>query len=242
MDRKIILILCVVAGLVISMSLKLCSGVPAAKTLASTPDQALTLLKAGNDRYVKGMVLHPRQDQMRRSETVKGGQHPFATVVGCSDSRQPLEILFDQGVGDLFVVRVAGNLAGEDELGSIEYGTEHLGTPVLLILGHTNCGAVTATAQGAEAHGSIPALIKQIVPAVDKVRASDPAATGDVLVSKAIRANVILTMANILQKSELVRHLVTQGKLKVVGGIYDLKTGAIDWMGELPDQAKLIGH
>ncbi len=242
MTRKHILTLCVVAGLVIAMTLKLTSHAPVTAQSPATPDQALAQLKDGNLRYVRGVSMHPRQDQIRRTETVKNGQHPLATVVGCSDSREPLEIIFDQGVGDLFVVRVAGNVGGTDEVASIEYGTEHLSTPIVLVLGHTKCGAVTATVQKAAVEGSIPALINQIAPAVDQARAADPKATGDALVEKAIRANVHKTMADLFQKSQIVRHLVAEGKLKVVGGVYDLDSASIEWLGEHPDQAKFLAH
>jgi carbonic anhydrase len=242
MSRSFILALCAVAGLVIAMTLKLAAPLPESGKAPLTPEQALTLLKEGNMRYAKGAAMHPRQDQARRSETAKKGQFPFATVVGCSDSREPLELLFDQGVGDLFVVRVAGNVAGTDELASVEYGAGHLSTPVVLVLGHTKCGAVTATVQKAKLEGSLPALAALIVPAVDQAAKENPKAEGEALVNKAIRANVFKTMADMLAKSEEMRHLVTSGKTKVLGAIYDLDKGSIEWLGEHPAQAKLVAH
>lgn len=207
---------------------------------AMPADEAVKLLKDGNARYVSGQPTHPNQGAERRTETVKGGQHPIATIIGCSDSREPLEILFDQGVGDIFVIRVAGNLAGPNELGSVEYGVGHLGTPVLLVLGHTACGAVTAAVQNAKVHGNIPALINQIKPAVAKAKAWSPAAQGDDLLNKSIKANVWLTMENILRKSHEVRERVAKGQLLVMGGVYDLHSGAVTWLGQHPDQAKLL--
>lgn len=204
------------------------------------PDDALRLLKEGNARYVAGQPLRANQGPDRRAETVKGGQHPIATIIGCSDSRAPLEILFDQGVGDIFVIRVAGNLAGPDELGTVEYGVGHLGTPVLLVLGHTACGAVTAAAQNAKVHGHISTLINQIKPAVAKAKSWSPTAQGDDLVNKAIKANVWLTMENILRKSHEASERVKKGRLLLVGGIYDLNTGAIAWLGTHPEQGKLL--
>lgn len=203
-------------------------------------DEALKFLKGGNARYVAGQSTHPNLTSERRAETVKGGQHPFATIIGCSDSREPLELIFDQGVGDIFVIRVAGNVAGPDELASVEYGVGHLNTPVLLVLGHTSCGAVTAAAQNAKLHGNLPFLINQIKPAVAKAKSLSPTAGGDELVSKSIKANVWLTMENVFRKSAEVRELVAKGKLLVLGGIYDLHSGQVDWLGAHPDQAKLL--
>lgn len=203
------------------------------------PDDAIRILKEGNARYVAGQSTHTNQGQDRRTETVKG-EHPIATIIGCSDSRAPLEVLFDQGVGDIFVIRVAGNLAGPDELGTVEYGVGHLGTPVLLVLGHTSCGAVKAAVQNAKVHGHISTLINQIKPAVAKAKAGTPTAQGDELLNKSIKSNVWLTMENILRKSEEVSEKVKKGRLLLLGGIYDLNTGAVTWLGSHPDQGKLL--
>ncbi|MBU1040185.1 MAG: carbonic anhydrase [Proteobacteria bacterium] len=203
-------------------------------------DEAVKLLKDGNARYVAGQPTHPNLTSERRAETVKGGQHPFATIIGCSDSREPLELIFDQGVGDIFVIRVAGNVAGPDELASIEYGVGHLNTPVMLVLGHTACGAVTAAVQNAKLHGNLPFLINQIKPAVAKAKAWTPTASGEELIAKSIKANVWLTMENMFRKSSEVRELVKKGKLLVIGGLYDLESGKVEWLGAHPDQAKLL--
>src|SRR5688572_3946938 len=112
-------------------------------------DASLMLLKEGNARYASGKSQHPHLDAERRSSTVSQGQEPFATILACSDSRDPVELIFDRGVGDLFVVRVAGNVAGISELASVEYGVGHLNTPLLIVMGHTKCGAVTAVVKGA---------------------------------------------------------------------------------------------
>jgi len=136
--------------------------------LEMTPDEAMARLREGNGRYVAGKSTHPNTNSARRSETVKNGQHPFATVITCSDSRVPVERVFDQGVGDVFVIRVAGNVCDVDEVGSIEYGVDHLATPIHVVLGHTGCGAVTAVVTKAKLHGSIPPLVDNIEPAVEK--------------------------------------------------------------------------
>ena len=157
---------------------------------AITPDNALKLLKEGNARYLAGKSTHLKIDATRMEDTTKHGQHPFATVIGCSDSREPIELIFDQGVGDIFVIRVAGNVCDVDEIGSIEYGIDHLKTPLMVVLGHTHCGAVTAVVTKAEVHGSIPSLIDNIHPAVAKAKKNNPKLTGNALIKAAVEANV----------------------------------------------------
>lgn len=206
---------------------------------AVTPDQALANLKEGNARYVSGKSEHPRQDAKRRAETVSGGQHPFAIVLSCADSREPVEILFDQGIGDLFVIRVAGNVADIDELGTMEYGADHLGAPLIVVLGHTKCGAVTAVVKGESVHGNIPQLVDNIVPAAKKVK--DKGVSGDSAIPEAIKANVMQAIEDTFKHSEILRGRVAAGKLRIVGGVYDLEKGSVEWLGEHPDQAKLAG-
>jgi carbonic anhydrase len=224
----------------VALTFGLCAQAFAAVMPTLPADEAMQLLKDGNARYAAGESKHPHQGADRRAETAKGGQHPVATIIGCSDSREPLEIIFDQGVGDIFVIRVAGNLAGPDELGSVEYGVGHLGTPVVLVLGHTHCGAVTAAVENAKVHGNIPALISQIKPAVAKAKIWTPTASGEELLNKAIKANVWLTMENILRKSVEVREAVKDGQVLLVGGIYDLSTGKVEWLGQHPEQGRIL--
>ena len=207
---------------------------------AVTPDQALTALKDGNARFVDAKTSAPRRDAARRAETVKNGQHPVATLIACSDSREPVEIIFDQGIGDLFVVRVAGNVANTDEIGSAEYGTSHLGAPLLIVLGHTECGAVTAVATHAEVHGSIPALVAPIQPAVDKAQKEHPDLKGKELVPAAIEANVFQSIEDLLKHSEMTRKLVAGNKLRIEGAVYDLSTGSVKWLGAHPQQKTLL--
>lgn len=205
---------------------------------AVTPDHALKNLKEGNERFVSGKSQNPRRDAKRRAETVSGGQHPFAIILSCADSREPVELLFDQGIGDLFVVRVAGNVADVDELGTMEYGADHLGSPLIVVLGHTKCGAVTAVVKGEHVHGNIPQLVDNIIPAAKKVK--DKGVTGDAAIPEAIKANVMQSIEDTFMNSEILRGRVAAGKLKIVGGVYDLEKGAIEWLGEHPDQAKLV--
>ena len=203
-------------------------------------DAAMMLLKEGNVRFATGKSQHPNLEAERRNSTVAQGQEPFATILACSDSRDPVELLFDRGVGDLFVVRVAGNVAGPSELASIEYGVGHLHTSLLVVMGHTKCGAVTAAVKGAEVHGHLPALIQRIKPAADmaKQETSNP----DELIPAAIRANVWLTISEVLKQSGEVRRLILAGKLQVFGAVYDLETGKVTWLGMHPGQEELIAQ
>jgi carbonic anhydrase len=134
-----------------------------------TGDQALQELMNGNKRYVAAELAHPNQTAARRAEVAKG-QDPFAIIVGCSDSRVPPEIIFDQGLGDLFVTRVAGNIVDDVVLGSIEYAAEHLGVPLIVVLGHKRCGAVEAAAKGGDAPVHIRSLVEAIKPAIKKAK------------------------------------------------------------------------
>ena len=163
-----------------------------------SPDAALARLKEGNRRFRTGAATHPNADAARWRETAKDGQAPFATVLGCSDSRVPCELVFDQGVGDIFVVRVAGNVCAVNETASIEYAVGHLGTPLLVVLGHEKCGAVTAVAADAELDGSIARLVELIRPAVEESQRLHPGLKPGGLVPFALRANVIQSIEDLL--------------------------------------------
>src|SRR5690242_14499453 len=153
-----------------------------------TADSALAELKTGNEHHMSHRYQHPHESAERQRELVQG-QNPHAEILSCADSRVPPEIVFDQGLGDLFVVRVAGNVATDTELGSLEYGAEHLHIPLLVVLGHERCGAVTAAVEGGAAEGHIAALINLLKPAVDKTHGLP----GD-LVANAVRTNVELVV------------------------------------------------
>jgi carbonic anhydrase len=186
-----------------------------------TPDEALARLKAGNERFVTGQVIHPNAGAERRAEVAKG-QKPFAIVVGCSDSRVGPEVVFDQGLGDLFVVRTAGNVVDDVALGSIEYAVEHLGAPVILVLGHTRCGAVAAAVAGGEAHGHVGSVVEKIKPAVEETKGKE----GDA-VDNAVHTNVRNVVSQLRGAGPILSGMVNSGKLRVVGGCYDLDTGRV---------------
>ncbi|MBW4542170.1 MAG: carbonic anhydrase [Myxacorys chilensis ATA2-1-KO14] len=185
-----------------------------------TPDQALQQLIEGNQRFVKNKRQNPHQTMVRLKEVAKE-QKPFAAVLGCADSRVPVEIVFDQGLGDLFVCRVAGNVATPEEIGSLEFGSAVLGTKVILVLGHERCGAVAATLKGTQVPGQIGSLLDAIRPAVQQVSSQ----TGDRL-ENTCKANVQLQI-NRLKASPVLAQLIQDNKLKIVGGYYDLDTGAL---------------
>jgi len=212
-----------------------------AKEHPVSPEQGLQMLTEGNLRFALGQTAHPNISFSRRLLTTTEGQAPFATVIGCSDSRVPVEILFDQGVGDLFVIKVAGNVADTDEIGSAEYGVDHLGTPVLMVLGHTYCGAVTAVTTGAEVHGSIPQLVDNIVPAVEKAKHDHPNAETPELVTAATVENVWLAIETLLTKSHSIAERAKAGKVVVVGGMYNILSGKVEILGQHPRQADFIG-
>ncbi|HEY9727144.1 MAG TPA: carbonic anhydrase [Chroococcales cyanobacterium] len=185
-----------------------------------TPEQALQMLLDGNQRFVSGKRKNPHQDMARLTEVAQT-QKPFASILSCADSRVPSEIIFDQGFGDLFVCRVAGNIATPEEIGSLEFGTSILGSKVIMVIGHERCGAVSATLKGAQVPGQIATLLDAIKPAI-KSSENQP---GDRL-ENAVKANVLFQIQR-LKASPVISQLIQDGKLKVVGGYYDLDTGSV---------------
>lgn len=183
-----------------------------------TPEEALEKLMAGNKRFVSNKRQNPNQDLARITE-LAGGQNPFAEILSCADSRVPSELVFDQGLGDLFVVRVAGNVANSDEIGSLEFGALVLGAKVLLVMGHERCGAVDAAIQDAQVPGQIGSILDSIRPAVGRVADN----VSDRL-TEVCKANVLLQIER-LNASPVLSQLVQEGKLKIAGAYYDLDTG-----------------
>lgn len=194
--------------------------------------EALGRLKEGNERYFAGTPEHARADAARRMETAWQSQRPFAALVSCSDSRVPVEILFDQGIGDLFVLRVPGNVCNGDEIGAIEYAVERLGVRLCVVLGHTRCGAVTEVATEAMLEGHVARLVANIRQALVRVRKEEPAASGAELVEAVGRANVKQSISDLLQGSRALRERAAEGTFKVVGAIYDIASGHVEWFGD----------
>lgn len=204
-----------------------------------TPDQAIEMLKKGNDRFASGKSTRPHLDADRiiQAGRENQGDHAYATVITCSDSRVPVEHLFDAGIMDIFVIRVAGNVCDTDEAGSIEYGMAHVNTPVLVVLGHTQCGAVTAVTHAVNGKGhalerNIPPLVDNIEPAVKRAMELYPHTKGDDIIPLAIKENVWTGINDLFMKSPAVRELVKNNKAKVVGAIYDVGNGRVNWLEE----------
>ena len=187
-------------------------------------DAVISALKAGNARHVAKKYQRPNQTAARQRE-LAGGQHPHCAILTCADSRVPPEIVFDQGLGDMFDVRVAGNVAGNDELASLEYAAEHVHVPLIVVMGHQKCGAIEAAVKGGEAPGHLPDLIAAIRPAVERTKTQ----SGDKF-DNATRANVENVVVQLRDDKPVLSELVAHGKLKIVGAIYSVDSGKVDWL------------
>ena len=202
----------------------LCGVAVGAQNKLPSADAVLRELKAGNDHHVAKRYQHPHQTAARQRELV-ATQSPHAIILSCADSRVAPEIILDQGLGDLFDVRVAGNIASDTELASIEYAAEHLHTPLLVVMGHQRCGAVTAAAESGEAGGHLPSLLALIRPAVERAKTQP----GD-LIDNAVRINVENVVAQVRGSTPILAPLVDRGALTVVGAVYSLDTGKVAWL------------
>jgi carbonic anhydrase len=185
---------------------------------ALTPDAALAELMAGNQRFKTGRMTANEHDLTILKEKTFDKQEPFAALLSCADSRVPVELIFDQTIGHIFVTRVAGNVVTPEIIASLEYGAAVLGTEVILVMGHANCGAVKATIQGKEVPGQISALFPHIQPAVDQAGPNLEATT---------KANAKIQAALLRESSTVISAMVKEGKVKVVAGYYDVGTGAV---------------
>jgi len=193
-----------------------------------TAGEALQKLVQGNKRYVELQMTGCTQTTKETIESLSKGQKPYAIILSCSDSRVPPEIIFDTTLGEIFVVRVAGNIPDPVVLGSIEYAAEHLGSPLVMVLGHERCGAVAAAldARG-KPEGNIGAIIKTITPAVRKAKQTAKSKPKDELLEAAIDNNIRLAADNLTRQSAVIRHLVKEGKLKIVKARYHLDDGTV---------------
>ncbi len=199
------------------------AAAPSAPSLS--PADALQQLLDGNQRFIAGKMTHPTQTPERRAEVAKG-QHPFAAVLACSDSRSGPEVLYDRGLGDLFVVRVAGNVLDRVVIESLDYAVTHLGARLVVVMGHTRCGAVIAAVEGHEEPGDVGPMLRELRPAVEAARAMP----GDT-VANAVRENVILSVKRLKSSRELADK-VKSGEVKVVGAVYDLDSGKVEMLPE----------
>lgn len=192
-------------------------------------DEALQRLKAGNERFVAGTARFPTMQKEILADLAKG-QNPYATILGCSDSRVPPELIFDAGLGELFIIRVAGNVISPEVAGSLQYAGRHLHTPLFVVLGHTNCGAVAAAIDtrlhGTRQDSRIQFLVDSILPGLTDF---DPKLSPEAMSAQAIEANVRWSMRQILETPE-GRERQAEGRLKLVGAIYELETGQVRFL------------
>ena len=200
--------------------------------------EALDRLQEGNRRFVAAGAGGGLTDGARRNQLVNG-QQPFAIIIGCSDSRVPAEIVFDQGLGDLFVIRVAGNIVAPSQVGSVEFAAEQFGTRLVVVLGHTQCGAVTATLneidRPADAQSpNLRSIVNRIRPAIEPVINTNPRLTGDQLLHEAVRANVRYTAEQLKHGSAIIEQLIERDNLLIVGAEYSLETGVVDFFHDVP--------
>src|SRR6266478_771280 len=191
------------------------------------PAEAISKLKEGNGRYTSGNLQHPGQTTDRRAELTKS-QHPFAAIVSCSDSRVPPEIVFDQGLGDLFIFRVAGNVIDDHGLGSIEYAVDHLNVRLIVVLGHQSCGAVQAAKETIAAKGKAPGHIESLVTAIKP--AVEATAKDDL--DTTIKANVKHVVQALRSSTPILKGKVDSGDVQVIGGYYSLDTGSVTFLEE----------
>lgn len=196
---------------------------------ATTPQQAYDKLKAGNARFVAGNTVH-RNLHKQVKETSKG-QYPFATVVSCLDSRTSTELIFDQGIGDVFNARIAGNIVNPDILGSLEFASKAAGSKLIAVIGHTKCGAVKGACDSVEL-GNLTGLIDKIEPAVAATSSSkgeDRSSKNNAFVDRVAETNVLKTIANIRNNSPILKQMEKDGQIKIVGGMYDIETGKVNF-------------
>ena len=188
-----------------------------------SPDRAIEMLKEGNQRFLNNNEIH--RDLNEQVKGTSEGQNPYAVVLSCIDSRVPVELTFDQGIGDIFSARVAGNIINEDILGSIEYACGVAGSKAILVLGHTKCGAVTSACKGVEL-GNITALLSKVKPAIQEVKER----TGELEVEEVTKSNVYQSIKEIREKSSLLADLENQGAIKIVGAIYHVEDGKVSFL------------
>ena len=193
-----------------------------------TPKKALDLLKEGNQRFCNNGMAN--RDLLQQVKETSGGQFPFAVILSCIDSRVPAELIFDQGVGDIFSVRIAGNVVNEDILGSMEFACGVAGSKLILILGHSGCGAVKGACDDVQL-GHLTTLVGKIKPAVEAVDTMDEDRTSQnaAFVDRVAETNVHLTIEDIKQRSPVIKDLLDTGKIGIAGAMYDVKTGGVDF-------------
>ena len=193
-----------------------------------TPEMAIEILKEGNDRFIKN--LKANRNLLQQVNETAAGQFPFATILSCIDSRVSAELVFDQGLGDIFSIRIAGNVLNEDILGSMEFATHVVGTKLVMVLGHTKCGAIAGACNHVEL-GHLTTLLKKIEPAIEneKMTTEQRDGTNPAFVKNVTEINVHLTIDRIRKESPIIANLENEGKIKIIGGLYDVETGGVNF-------------
>ncbi len=198
-----------------------------------TPDKALEILVEGNKRFVNN--LNSDHDHLEMINETREGQYPFAVILSCMDSRTSAELIFDQGLGDLFSIRVAGNIVNDDIVASVEYAVKYVGSKVLMVLGHTGCGAIKSAVAGVQ-DGHITGLLSRIQPAISKAMLKDGK---EYLFGDSVAyTNVENSMEEILTKSDIVKQMFAKGEIGLVGGVYNIETGEVDFFKNLTEKTK----
>lgn len=193
-----------------------------------TPELALSYLKEGNQRFVDNLRAH--RDLLEQVNATAEGQYPFATILSCIDSRTSAELIFDQGLGDIFSVRIAGNVVNDDILGSMEYACKVAGSKLLVVLGHSKCGAVTSACRHVVL-GNITTLLSKIQPAVKLVEQTHSNILSEEAVQEVATENVFESIRKILQRSNILSEMVERGEIGIVGGMYDIESGKVEFFG-----------
>ena len=202
--------------------------------------EALERLQEGNGRFVAGASGRQVLASQARRNELAAGQEPFGIILGCSDSRVPAEIVFDQGLGDLFVIRVAGNIVAPSQVGSVEFAAERFGTRLVVVLGHSRCGAILATleelgSRGKTSRRNLRSIVDRIRPAVEELLATELRHDADALVQQAVRANIRASTNHLRQGSDVLEELIQKDGLLVVGAEYSLETGVVDFFDGVAD-------
>lgn len=210
--------------------------------------EALERLKQGNKRFAAGLrSVEAMATEGRRVELARAGQKPFATILSCADSRVPAEMVFDCGLGDLFVVRVAGNIVAPSLIGSIEFASENFGTELCVVMGHSQCGAVSATVNAALSDSrpesdNVQNIVLEIMPSVKQALCAHPAVAKDLLIHAATELNVRHSVEALIRRSSVIGHLIDAGKLQVVGANYDLHSGLVTFLDDARDDGRSIAR
>jgi carbonic anhydrase len=204
--------------------------------------EALARLREGNERFASDIRMRDARTNRKRRRELEAGQEPFAIILGCADSRVPAEIVFDQGLGDLFVIRVAGNIVAPSQIGSVEFAAEQTGARLVVVMGHSRCGAVLATLEQLKRpkenrSPNLRAIVDRVTPAVEALLTADPPHDPEVLVEEAVRANISASADQLRRGSQILEQMIESDSLLVVGAEYSLETGLVDFFDGVPKGA-----